>query len=118
MQSLQLGICLSYTALKRLESLVKKTISMQNVFPNRLDRCYIQYVEVYKYFILCKMFKVICNGKQLHFFNEKNEYSIAHKYETRSNVGNCFTTLSYLKVNLKTRLFTVASIYGLMFQII
>ena len=64
---------------------------------NRPDRSFLQYDEVYKYFILCKMFKVICDGKHLHFVNKMDQHSIAHIYETRSNVGNCFTSPLYLK---------------------
>ena len=57
------------TAFKRLKSLIKKAISMQNIFPSRPDCSFLQYDDVYKYFILCKMFNVICDGKHLHFVN-------------------------------------------------
>ena len=64
---------------------------MQNTCRNRPDRSFRQYDRVYKYFVLCKMFKVLCDGKRLHFVNEMDQLLIAHNYETRSNVGNCFT---------------------------
>ena len=58
------------SALKRLKSLVKKTISVQNNSANRPDRLFLQYDEVNNYFILCKMFKFICNGEHSHFVNK------------------------------------------------
>ena len=70
---------------------------MQNISPNRPDRSFLQYDEVYKYFILFKNFKVICDGKHLYFVNKKDHNSVAPNYETISNVGNCFTTPFYLK---------------------
>ena len=76
------------TALKRLKSLIKKAISIQNIPPNRPDHSYIQYDEVYKYLISCKLFKVLCDGKHLHFVNEVDQHSIGNTYETRSN---CYT---------------------------
>ena len=53
------------TALKRLKSLFKKSISMRNISPNRPDRFFLQYNKVNKYFISCKMFWVICDGEHL-----------------------------------------------------
>ena len=70
---------------------------MQNISPNRPDRSFLQKDEVYIYSILCKMFKGICDGKHLHFIDKMDQHSSAHKYETRSNVGNCFTISLYLK---------------------
>ena len=37
------------TALKRLKSLVKEAISMQNISANRPDRSFLQCNEAYKY---------------------------------------------------------------------
>ena len=70
---------------------------MKNIPPNRPHRSFLQYDEVYKYFILCKMFKIICDGKHVHFFSKMDQHSLAHIYETRSNVAYCFTTPYYLR---------------------
>ena len=93
------------TAIKRLKALFKKAISMQNSPPNRHDRSLLQYDEVYKYFTLCKNFKVKCNGKHLYFVNKMDQHWISHNYETRSNVGNYFATLFYLKSKCQNSLF-------------
>ena len=84
------------TALKRLKSLVEK-ISIKNIPQNRPDCSFHQYDKVSKYFILCKLLWVICDGKHLQFVNKIDQHSIAHNYETRSNVGNCFTAQFYSK---------------------
>ena len=62
------------TALKDLKSSVKKAIRMQSTPPNRLGRYFPQYDEVYKYFILCTLFKVICDGKYLHCVNKMDQH--------------------------------------------
>ena len=38
------------------------------------------------------MFKDICDGKHPHFVKKMDQHSLAHNYEVRSKVGNCFTT--------------------------
>ena len=68
-----------------------------NISRNRPDCYFLQYDQVSKYFILCKLLRVICDGKHLQFANKIDQHSIAHNYETRSNVGNCFTAPFYLK---------------------
>ena len=70
---------------------------MQNISLNRPDCSFLQYDEVNKLFILCKMFKLICEGKPLHLVNNMEQHSIAHNFETRSNAGSCFTTPLYMK---------------------
>ena len=85
------------TALKRLKCSVTKAIPMQKISSNRPDRFFLQNYEAHKNFILYILFKVICNGKHLHFINKMNQHSFAHNYETRSNVEKCFTTPFYLE---------------------
>ena len=48
------------------------------------------------------MFKVLCDGKHLHYVKKMDQNSIAHIYETRSNVGNCFITPLYMKSKCQT----------------
>ena len=67
---------------------------MQSIPRDRPDRSFLQYDKVYEYLFLCNLFTVICNGKQPHFVNKMNQHSIAHNYETRSNVGTALQPLS------------------------
>ena len=49
---------------------------------------FFRYDEAYKQFIFCELFKAVCEGEHLHFFNKIDQHSNARYYETRSNVGN------------------------------
>ena len=56
-QAICTWVCSSY-CLKRFKYLVKKALTMQSVPPYRPDLSFLQYVEAYRYFILCKLLKV------------------------------------------------------------
>ena len=46
---------------------------------------------------LDRILNIVCDGKHLHFVNIMDQHSVAHNYETGSNMGNCFTSTLYLK---------------------
>ena len=61
---------------------------MLSIPSNRPGYYFRQCEEVYKYYILCKLFKVVCDRKHLHFVNKMDQHSLAHSSGTRPNVDN------------------------------
>ena len=56
---------------------------MQNIPPNRPDHSFSHYDKLNKHFVLCELFKIICDGEHLHFVNKMDQQLIARIYETK-----------------------------------
>ena len=58
---------------------------------------FIQFKGVYDYFVLCKMYRIICERKHEHFTLKIDNQVIAHEHETRSRVNNKLVLPRYTK---------------------
>ena len=89
------------STLRRIESLVKKAITMitthTNINQAHHDYTFTEFQGVYDYFVLCKMFKIVRENKQHHFARKISNQVIAHDHETRSNVDNQLVLPRYSK---------------------
>ena len=89
------------STLSRLESLVKKAITLVTTHPNvnQTQSLYnfTEFQGVYDYFVLCKMFKIVSENKHPHFTQKIHNQAILHNHETRSNVDNHLVPPRYTK---------------------
>ena len=91
-----------------LESLISRAISliMDNSSTKRLQTTlrFIQFKGVYDYFVLCKMFRIICEQKHKHFTQKTYIQLKAHNHKTRSRVNNKLVLPRYSKSNCQNTL--------------
>ena len=52
---------------------------------------------MYDYFVLCKMYRIICEHKHEHFTLKNDNHVLAHEHETRSRVNNNLVLPRYTK---------------------
>ena len=77
---------------RRIESLISRGITLitDESNTNELEMSYkfIQFKGVYVYFVLCKMYRIICERKQEHFTLKIDNQVIINEDETRPRVNN------------------------------
>jgi len=62
----------------------------QDHIPITVERSFLQYDDVYRYFISAKTYDIIRKGKHKYFTDKFNRLLIPHRYETRSNLERRF----------------------------